>query len=141
MPLALLAPLALALTLFGAPLAFTPPELKGFNFSGGVKLIPETGRAHHRALDLYGGVHLGERARDRPSISGARTARSGGVTGLTSRPDFAPDRVAAGDARYFAAADEPIIPDEKFLARSRDWLSRSVRRVCGHVTDANRAGD
>ena len=62
MPLALLAPLALALILFGAPLSFTPPELKGFNFSGGVKLIPEL-VALTIALSTYTAAFISENVR------------------------------------------------------------------------------
>jgi general L-amino acid transport system permease protein len=50
---------ALTWLLAGAPLAFSHPELKGFNFQGGLRLTPEYA-AMLLALVLYIGAYIGE---------------------------------------------------------------------------------
>lgn len=62
LPIVFLVPLALALILFGPPLAFTAPELKGFNFSGGLRLIPEL-VALTIALSTYTAAFIAENVR------------------------------------------------------------------------------
>jgi general L-amino acid transport system permease protein len=50
---------ALAWLLAGAPLAFSHPELRGFNFAGGLRLTPEYA-AMLLALTLYVGAYIAE---------------------------------------------------------------------------------
>ena len=77
-----------ASSLLGFPIGFERPELRGFNFVGGVRLIPEFAGAPDRALDLHGGLHRGDRARGH-SGGAARTDRGGAGARPAARADAA----------------------------------------------------
>ncbi len=67
----------LATLIFGAPFKVEMPELKGFNFAGGIARHSRIRRARRRALDLHRSFHRRDRPRRHPV--GAQGADGGGA--------------------------------------------------------------
>ncbi len=123
---------ALAALMFGAPLAFDMPQLRGFNFAGGVAHPAGIRRADHCALDLHRRIHRRDRAR-RHSVRAEGSDGGGGVARSHARADAAAGRHSAGDARDPAAADQPVSqPHQELVARRRHRLSGPVLGVRRH---------
>ena len=125
----LLAPLA-AFLLTGAPISLDYPELKGFNFEGGITISREF-LALLLALSLYTAAYIAEIVRagllavQRGQVEAAR------AIGLKTPPNAAPCRHPAGDAGDYPAFDEPISQsDEKLVPRRRHRLSRFGLGLC-----------
>ena len=131
----------LSAAIFGLPVVFEVPVLKGFNFSGGSRVIPELVALGAGAVDLYRSLHRRDRARRyfvRPQ--GADGSRL--LARTATRLGAAADRDPAGDARDPAAAHQPISQcDQELLAGGGDRLSRSGLGICRHGAEPDRAGD
>ncbi len=131
----------LAMLLFGAPVMFEVPELKGFNFAGGSRIIPEL-VALTVALSMYTAAFIAEVVRAGILSVHKGQMEAGMSLGLTRGTVLAPDRGAAGHARHSAAADQPVSQsDQKLVARGCHRLSGSGLGVRRNDAEPDRAGD
>jgi ABC-type amino acid transport system permease subunit len=132
-------PLLTAL-LFGAPVTFEVPELKGFNFSGGSRIIPEF-VALTVALSTYTAAFIAEIVRAESS----RCIRADGgrlIARAAAWLCVAIDCGAAGDAGHPAAAHQPVSQShQELVAGGGDRISRPVLGICGNDAEPDRAGN
>ena len=127
--------------LFGAPVKFEIPELKGFNFSGGSRVIPEF-VALALALSTYTAAFIAEivRAGIQSVHKGQMEAGSslGLQRGSTLRLIVVP-QAHAGDP---AAADQPVSQShQELVAGGGDRISRPGLGLRRHDAEPDRAGD
>jgi len=133
-------PLLTAL-IFGAPVSFEVPVLKGFNFAGGSRVIPEF-VALTLALSTYTAAFIAEIVRAGIQSVHKGQMEAGSFAGAAARLGAAPDRDPAGHARDPAAAHQPVPqPHQELVAGGRDRLSRPGFGVCGNDAEPDRAGD
>jgi general L-amino acid transport system permease protein len=100
----------------GIPLTLDYPALKGFNFKGGMVMIPEF-VALLLALSAYTAAFIAEIVR----------------AGILA--------VSHGHARDHPAADQPVPePDQEFLAGRGDRLSGTGFHFCRHGAEPDRSG-
>jgi general L-amino acid transport system permease protein len=93
------------------------------------------------AVDLYRGLHCRDRAR-RSSVGSQGTDGGRRVAGSDARFDLAIDRGAAGAARHFAAAHQPVSQShQEFVAGGGHRISRSVLGVRRNRAEPDRTGD
>jgi general L-amino acid transport system permease protein len=119
--------------IFGAPVTFEMPELRGFNFSGGSRLIPEF-VALTVALSTYTAAFIAEIVRG--ADGSRRFARP------FARFDLAADRGAAGPARHSAAAHQPVSQSyQELVAGGGHRISRPGLGVRRNDAEPDRAGD
>jgi general L-amino acid transport system permease protein len=110
-PIIVLSPFV-GLLLAGWPLSFDYPALKGFNFTGGMTIVPEM-MALLIALTIYTGTFIAE------------TVRGPQPEQCASAGDY-----SASHARHHSTACQPISkPHEKLIACNCDWFSGF--HVCG----------
>ena len=132
---------AVVLVLLGFPITFEVPQLRGFNFVGGIRLIPEF-VALLIALTTYTAAFIAEVVRAGILAVSRGQTEAASALGLRRGLTLASRRRAAGAARDRAAADQPVSqPDQELLARGRDRLSRPVRGVRRHDAQPDRPGD
>ena len=106
----------LAALMFGTPVTFEMPELKGFNFAGGSRVIPEF-VALTLALSTYTAAFIAEIVRAGILSVHKGQMEAGASLGLSRGSTLAADRGAAGDARDPAAAHQPVSqPDQELVA-------------------------
>ena len=119
---------ALLSWILGATWTIAIPELRGFNFIGGLTLAPEYFALLDRAGDLHFGLHRRDCAQRYP---GCRQGPMGCGEGARAAPRLraAAHRTAASIARHHPADDQPVSePDQELLARGG-------RRIPGHRVD------
>ena len=131
----------MAVLIFGIPFTLEFPTLRGFNFAGGARVIPEF-VALTLALSTYTAAFIAEIVRAGIMSVHKGQMEAGVLAGLVARPDVADGRGAAGHAGDPAAADQPVPqPDQELLACGRDRLSRPRLGVRRHDAEPDRAGD
>ena len=107
--------LGLAGWLASGALTLDMPELKGFNFSGGLTLSPEFA-ALLAGLVIYTSAFIAEVVRGHPGGE-QRPVGSGRLAGPAPSAGAAPGGAAAGAARDHPADDQPVPePDNSSLA-------------------------
>ena len=137
--LIVLVPLGVFIVL-GQPLSFEYPELKGFNFQGGMVLQPEF-VALLLGLSIYTASFIAEIVR--AGIMGVHQGPEGSGDG--DRPvegtSAAPRRHPAGLAHHHPAADQPVPePDQELLAGRGHRLSRPRLDLGRHRAQPDRPG-
>ena len=126
---------------FGAPVTFEFPELKGFNFSGGSRVIPEF-VALTLALSTYTAAFIAEIVRAGIQSVHKGQMEAGASLGLPRGSTLAADRGAAGDARHPAAAHQPVSQShQELVAGGGDRISRPGLGIRRHDAEPDRAGD
>ena len=125
---------------FGAPVMFEIPALKGFNFAGGSRVIPEF-VALLLALSLYTAAFIAEIVRAGIQSIHKGQMEAGASLGLSRGSTLRLIVVPQALARDPAAAYQPISqPDQELVLGGRDRLSRSGLGVCRHHLEPDRAG-
>lgn len=129
----------LAQWLFGAALHWDVPALRGFNFRGGMVLIPELA-ALTLALSVYTSAFIAEiiRAGIRAVPYGQHeAARSLGLPNpVTLRQVIIPSCTASD----YSAVNQPVSQHrQKLLSCRRYWLSRYGFAVCWHRAEPDGA--
>ena len=112
----------------GQPLSFDYPELKGFNFQGGMVMQPEF-VALLLGLSIYTASFIAEIVRS--GIQGVSKGQKEAALaiGLSKGQIAAPRRHPAGHAHHHPAADQPVPePDQELVAGRGHRLPRSGRR-------------
>jgi general L-amino acid transport system permease protein len=139
--LGLIVGLPLLVFLFaGAPMHLEYPELKGFNFRGGLEIIPELA-ALTLALSIYTGTFIAEAVRSGIQAVSHGQTEAAGALGL--RPNLTLKLVdhSAGDACHRPAVDQPVPEsDEELVVGDRDRLPGPRQRVRRHDAEPDRPG-
>jgi His/Glu/Gln/Arg/opine family amino acid ABC transporter permease subunit len=126
-------PVIVAAAIMQFPVRFSWPELAGFDFEGGVTVLPEL-IALVIALSTYTSGYIAEivRAGIQGGFSGARPEKVRGVTTCDCPPGPTPDHTTA---------DKPVPePDQELVIGGCDRLSRSCLGFCRHDIEPDRAG-
>jgi len=122
-------PTAIALIATGFPIGLERPELRGFNFVGGIRLLPEF-VALLVALVTYTAAFIAEIVR---ACSVAWPERGRFCTRSAAEIDAATHHRAASATRDRAAAHQSVSqPDQELLACGGCRISRPVRRLRRH---------
>ena len=128
----------LAQWLFGAALHWDVPALRGFNFRGGMVLIPELA-ALTLALSVYTSAFIAEiiRAGIQAVPYGQHEAARSGIT----QPGYAtPGHYSPGIAGDYSTVNQPVSQHrQKLLSCRRYWLSRYGFAVCRHRAESDGA--
>jgi general L-amino acid transport system permease protein len=124
----------------GRPITFVYPELAGFNLRGGIQIFPEF-VALLIGLTTYTAGFIAEVVRAGILAVSKGQTEAAHALGLRPGPTLEARRHSAGDARDHSAADlELSQPDQEFLARGGDRLSRSRPGLHRHGAEPDRPG-
>jgi general L-amino acid transport system permease protein len=128
----------LVMLVSGSHVDLSMPELKGFNFQGGMVVVPEF-LALLLALSIYTAAFIAE---IRPaSLRSAMGQTEAALASASSRASRCARRHSAGATRDRAAADQPIPqPGEKLDSRHLHRLSRRRAGVCRDGGQPDRPG-
>ena len=127
----------LAAVVTGFPLSWEYPVLKGFNFRGGMEIIPEFA-ALAAALSTYTASFIAEIVRAGIMAVSHGQTEAAGALGLRRGLDPAPGDHPPGPARYHPAPDQPVSePDQELVPGRRHRLSGPGPGVRGNGADAD----
>src|SRR5262249_6880188 len=134
-------PPLVALVAMGFPIGFERPELRGFNFVGGVRLLPEF-VALLLALTAYTAAFIAEVVR--AGVLAVPRGQTEAALALGLRRGV--ERRPIGLARTLRGVVSPappqlLQPHEELLARGRRRLSRPVRGLRRHHAAPDRPSD
>lgn len=124
---------------FGAALHWDVPALRGFNFHGGMVLIPELA-ALTLALSVYTSAFIAEiiRAGIRAVPYGQHEAARS--LGLPNPVTLRRSHYSPGTAGDYSTVNQPVSQHrQKLLSCRRDWLSRYGFAVCWHRAEPDGA--
>ena len=124
----------------GSPLHFDIPALRGFNFAGGIEVIPELMSLVLALVGLHRRLHRRECPLGHPGGQ-PRPDRGRLLARHPPAAHHAPDHHTPGAAGHHSAADQPVSePDQELFAGGCDRLSGPGRRFHGNDAEPDRPG-